>query len=200
MTRSALRILPFILILASCLGVVAPATAAPHSSHSKLAAKEAAHKSSGKKSEEKKAQPVQLASYEDWGAFAAGAGKGKTCYALAQPKDRQPANLNRDPAYVFISTRPGENIRNEVSIIMGFPLKDGGDAQAEVGTESFELVSKGANAWVKNPAKEGELIAAMKKGSTLVVKAASTRGNVTTDTYSLHGVTQALERVAKECH
>jgi hypothetical protein len=163
---------------------------------------EAAHKPKPKKAEaeEQTAKPVEVATYGDWGAFVAEVGQDKTCYALAKPKDRAPANLKRDPAYVFISSRPSENVRNEVSIIMGFPMKDGGDAQAEVGTVTFELISKGKNAWVKNPAKEGELIETMKKGAKLIVKASSIRGNMTTDSYSLSGLAQALERVAKECH
>lgn len=188
MIRLAIRILPAALVLACGIDAPTPAMAAHHT-------KESSHKSG----EDQKTKPVEIATYGDWGAFLAGAGKGKTCYALAQPKDRAPANLHRDPAYIFISSRPGENIRDEVSIIMGFPMKDGGDAQAEVGDASFELVSKGSNAWVKNPAKEGELIDAMKKGAKLTVKAASARGNMTTDSYSLHGLSQALERVEKEC-
>lgn len=191
MIRLVLCILPILLAFACGIGVLAPATAAtPHKSSAKKTEAQA---------EDQKAKPVQIATYGDWGAFLAEAGKEKTCYALAQPKDREPAKLKRDPAYVFISSRPGENIRNEVSIIMGFPMKDGGDAQADVGSASFELISKGTNAWVKNPAKEAELIGAMKKGAKLIVKAASARGNVTTDSYSLSGLSQALDRVQKEC-
>ncbi len=191
--RLVFFVLPVFLTFACGLGAVTPAVAATH--------KASANKANAKKSEaeEQKAKPVQVATYGDWGAFLAAAGKDKTCYALAQPKDREPAKLKRDPAYIFISSRPSENIRNEISIIMGFPMKDGGDAQAEVGTASFELISKGTNAWVKNPAKESELIEAMKKGAKLVIKAASVNGNVTTDSYSLSGLSQALERASKEC-
>ena len=39
----------------------------------------------------------------------------------------------------------------------------------------------------------------MRKGSRLVVKAPSKRGNVTTDSYSLAGFSQALDKVAKSC-
>jgi len=187
MIRLPFRILPTVLLLACSSIVLVPAALAK------------SHRSSEKKSEEAKPKPVPIATYGDWGAFLAGSGKTKTCYALAQPKERQPDNLHRDPAYIFISSRPGENIHNEVSIIMGFPMKDGGDGEATVGSATFELVSKGSNAWVKNPAKEGELIAAMKKGAKLLVKAASTHGRMTTDSYSLHGLSQALERVDKEC-
>jgi len=145
-------------------------------------------------------KPVQVASYGNWGAFlAVQSGKRKTCYVLAQPKDRAPSSLKRDPAYIFISSRPAENVHNEISFIMGFPMKDNGDAQADIGGTQFELISKGTNAWVKNPAQEGQFIEAMKKGAKLTIKAASAKGNMTTDSYSLAGLSQALDRVQKEC-
>jgi outer membrane biosynthesis protein TonB len=144
--------------------------------------------------------PVAVGSYGDWNAMTAhGQGKDKTCYALAEPKDRQPAKLQRDKGYIFISSRPGEGVRNEVAIILGFPLKDGGAASAEIDGAAFELVTKGTNAWVKNPAKEKEFVDALRSGSKLVVKAPSTKGNVTTDIYSLKGLSDALGRVQKEC-
>ena len=190
MIRSSIRVLTVALAFAYGFGL-APAMAAPSHKH--------ASKKTTAKHSEAKAKPEQVATYGDWGAFVAESGKSKTCYALAQPKDREPKDLKRDPAYIFISTRPGENIRNEVSIIMGFKMKDGGDAEAKVGNTSFELISKGSNAWVKNPAKEDEMIEAMKKGAKLTVKAPSARGNMTTDSYSLSGLRQALDRVKKEC-
>ena len=143
-------------------------------------------------------KPSQLASYGDWGVFLAQGEKSKTCYALATPKDRAPHGLQRDPAYVFISNRPGENVREEVSIIMGFPMKEGG-GRAEIAGSGFALIAKGANAWIKNQAEEAKFVDALKKGSKLVVKASSLRGHVTTDSYSLAGLAQALERVEKEC-
>lgn len=142
--------------------------------------------------------PTAIGTYGDWNAMAAH-GQGKTCYALAEPKDRQPGKLQRDKAYIFISTRPGEGVRNEVAIILGFPLKDGGAASAEIDGASYELVTKGNNAWVKNPAKEKEFVDAMRNGSKLVIKAPSIKGNVTTDTYVLKGLSDALARVLKEC-
>ena len=144
-------------------------------------------------------KPVLVATSGDWTVYVAQGGKDRTCYALSQPKDRQPSTLKRDPAFVFISTRPAENVKNEVSVIMGFPLKDGGDASAEIGDNSFDLVARGTSAWIKNAAEEGQFIDALKKGGRLVVKAPSAKGNVTTDSYSLSGLSQALEQVAKKC-
>jgi len=143
-------------------------------------------------------KPSKLANYGDWGVFLAQSDKSKTCYALATPKNRAPAGLKRDPAYFFISNRPGENVREEVSVIMGFPMKEGG-GRAEIAGSGFALVATGANAWIKNQAEEATFVDALKKGSKLIVKASSLKGHVTTDSYSLAGLAQALERVEKEC-
>jgi invasion protein IalB len=181
-------------------------TAASKDSKAKSSETKADAKKSGSKKKDAKdgdhksgAKPVLIANYGDWGAFLAQSGKEKTCYALASPKDRLPSSLQRDPAYVFISSRPAENVRNEVSIIMGFPMKDGAEARAEIGNTGFDLVAKGPNAWVKNPAEEAQFIEAMKKSAKLTVKASSIKGNTTTDSYSLTGFSQAVERVLKEC-
>lgn len=158
-----------------------------------------ARASNGAAGDKDAGKPVQIASFGDWGAFLAAGGKEKTCYALAQPKERAPDKLKRDPAYVFISNRPRENIHNEVSIMMGFPMKNGGEAEADVSGTSFDLISKGTNAWIKNPAQEAEFIKALKKSAKLIVKATSIKGHVTTDSYSLAGLSQALDSVEREC-
>lgn len=170
------------------------ACAGPASSKTKAAKPAAKAEQSGAAT----GKPSQLATYGDWGVFLAQGEKSKTCYALATPKNRAPPGLKRDPAYVFISNRPGENVREEVSIIMGFPIKEG-SGRAEIAGSGFALIAKGANAWIKNLAEEAKFVDALKKGSKLIVKASSLRGHVTTDSYSLAGLAQALERVEKEC-
>ena len=140
-----------------------------------------------------------VATFNDWAAYTAQTGKSKICYALSQPKQRTPANLKDTPAYVFVSFRPAENVKNEVATVLGFATKDGGPASAAIGGTSYDLVTKGPNAWVKNPAEEGQVIATMSKGQTLTVSTTSMRGNKTGDRYSLSGFGQALERARKEC-
>lgn len=145
-------------------------------------------------------KPEQLATFGDWGAYLAQAGKDKTCYALGQPKSREPkAKLKDTSAYIFISSRPGENVRNEVAINLGYGTKDGSAASADIDGDGWELITKGTNAWVKDQSKEKEFVGALRGGSKLVVKAASSKGTTTTDTYTLKGLSDALARVAQEC-
>lgn len=136
----------------------------------------------------------------DWGIYIAGAGPTKQCYTAAKPQDRAPGNLQRDPAYFFISTRPAENVRNEISIIMGFPVKaDKPAPEIQIGNEKFVMASQGPHLWVKEAARNNALVEAMRRGTKLTIKATSLRGNLTTDTYSLAGIGGALDRVKKEC-
>lgn len=145
------------------------------------------------------AAPALIAQYGDWGVYVSQAPKTKICYALSQPKDRQPGGLKRDPGYFFISTRPGENVRNEVSVIVGFTIKDGADATVDIGGASFPFFTKNDGAWMKNAAEEARLIEALRKGRDFTIKSTSQRGNATNDRYSLSGIGQALDRVAQEC-
>ncbi len=140
-----------------------------------------------------------IGQYGDWGVYV-GQGGGKNCFALSQPKDRQPAGLKRDPAYMFISTRPGDNVRNEFSVIVGFPLKEDADPSVQIGTDSYILYARKDGAvWIRNVAEETKLIDTLRKGRDLVMKITSIRGNETIDRYSLSGLAQALDRVAQEC-
>lgn len=145
------------------------------------------------------AQPTLLGQYADWGAYTAAPDGKKVCFSIAKPKSSttNPAGRKRDPAYVFISTRPSENVRNEVSVVIGYPFK--GDASAEIGTTKFAMYTQNDGAWIKNVAEEARLIDAMRKGADMTVRGTSTRGTQSTDTYSLKGLTQAMDRVAQEC-
>jgi len=144
------------------------------------------------------AQPVSLGEFKDWQAFQNGTGKSKSCFAITSPKERRP-RLERDPATLFITRRPGEGVRDELSMITGFPMKDGGEATLTVGRTDFDLYTKGSNAWIKNAAQGTAVISAMRKSRTLVFEGDSKRGRTTTDRYSLAGMPQALEAITKGC-
>ena len=146
-------------------------------------------------------QPTLLGQYGDWGAYTASPGGKKVCFALAKPSASTtlPPNRPRDPAFLFVSTRPAEKVKEEVSVIIGYPFKPNSDASAEIGTANFAMYTQADGAWIKNAAEEARMVDAMRKGSDLVVKGESGRGTKTTDSFSLKGIDQALRRVAQEC-
>jgi hypothetical protein len=146
-------------------------------------------------------QPTLLGQFGDWGAYTAVPGGRKVCFALAKPASSatNPPNRPRDPAFLFVSTRPSEKVRDEVSIIIGYPFRPNSDATVDVGSASFGLYTQNDGAWIKNAAEEAKMVEAMRKGADAVVKGVSGRGTQTTDTFSLKGLAQALDRVAQEC-
>jgi invasion protein IalB len=155
--------------------------------------------------QDKKKEPTDqatlLGQFGDWGAYKASPGGKEVCFALSKPTSAvtDPAGRNRDPSYAFISTRPSEKVKNEVSVIVGYPQKPNVDATATIGTANYVMYTQNDGAWVKNAAEEAQMVDAMRKGSDLVIKSQSTRGTKTTDTYSLKGVSEALDKVAAEC-
>jgi hypothetical protein len=146
-------------------------------------------------------QAVLLGQFDGWGAYKAAPGGKMVCFALAKPSSAttEPAGRPRDPSYAFISTRPAEKVKNEVSVIVGYTQKPNHDASATIGSVSYVMYTQNDGAWVKNAAEEVHMVDAMRKNSDLVVKSESGRGTKTTDTYSLKGLAQAIDKVAEEC-
>ena len=145
--------------------------------------------------------PTLLAQFDAWGAYTASPGGRKICFAIAQPatSETNPPKRPRDPIYAFISTRPNEKVREEVSIIIGYAFRANSEATVEIGGSNFSLYTQRDGAWTKNAADERRLLSAMRQGASMVVKGVSGRGTQTTDTFSLPGLAQALERIGQEC-
>ena len=146
-------------------------------------------------------QPTLLGTYGDWGAYTAMPGGRKICFALAKPTNSEtvPPNRARDPAYMFVSSRPAEKVKDEVSIVIGYGFKRDTDATLLLGNASYAMYTLDDGAWIKNAAEEPHLVDAMRKGNDVTIKGTSARGTSTTDVFSLKGLAQALDKIGEEC-
>lgn len=147
------------------------------------------------------AEPTLIGQFGTWGAYTATPNGKKVCFALAKPSSSKtnPPNRPRDPAYAFVSTRPAEKVTNEVSIMIGYTLKPGSESTLEVGGASYAMYTQGDGLWIKNAAEEERMVDAMRKSADVTVKGVSAKGTETTDTFSLKGLAQALDRLAQDC-
>jgi len=183
----------------------APKPAAPAAAPNPAAQKPAAPKPAAPAAQPAAANPAAgatlLGQFGDWGAYTANPGGKKVCFALGKPNSSttNPPGRPRDPAFLFVSTRPSEKVKEEVSVIIGYPFKNGSEAAVQVGPTNFALYTQNDGAWIKNAAEEARMVESMKKGADAVVKGESGRGTKTTDTFSLKGLDQALTRIAQEC-
>ena len=203
---SVRRILTFLVASVVVCGIAIPAqaqSAAPNAA--KGAAKPAAAKPDTKPAPAAaptaSAEPTLIGQFGTWGAYTATPSGKKVCFALAKPSSSKtnPPNRPRDPAYVFVSTRPAEKVINEVSVMIGYTLKPGSESTLEVGGASYAMYTQGDGLWIKNAAEEERMVEAMRKAADVTVKGVSAKGTETTDTFSLKGLAQALDRLAQDC-
>ena len=137
--------------------------------------------------------------YKDWESFVLLQEGNKVCFAQSIPVVRAPKKLKRDESRLFVSFRPAENIKNEVSVTNGYEFKSKAPVAAKSGKKSYDLFSKGRFAWVVDNKDQTKLITTMKKASRLMIVGNSAKGTQTTDHYSMMGFTKAYNTAKKSC-
>ena len=140
-----------------------------------------------------------LGKFKDWESFVLLQNENRICFAQSIPVIRAPKKLKRDPSRLFVSFRPAENIKNEVSVTNGYEFQPKAPVTAKSGKKAYNLFSKGRFAWVVDNEDETKLIVTMKKASRLMIVGNSDKGNQTTDHYSMMGFTKAYNIAKKSC-
>ena len=140
-----------------------------------------------------------LGKFKNWESFALSQEGNKICFAQSVPVVRAPKKLKRDPSRLFVSFRPAENIKNEISVTNGYEFKLKTPVAAKSGKKTYDLFSKGRFAWVVDNEDEKKLITTMKKASRLMIIGNTDKGDQTTDHYSMLGFTKAYSSAKKNC-
>ena len=152
-----------------------------------------------------KDKPTTLGAFKSWTAYAAGTGDSKTCYTLAQPQSSLPKHAKRDPIFFLVSDWPARKTKGETEVVPGYKYKDGSKVTVEIGSDKFAFFTKNdgqggdGTAWIEDLSSEGRMVDAMRRGSQMTVTGTSARGTLTRDTYSLGGISQALDAIHKAC-
>ena len=140
-----------------------------------------------------------IGKFKDWESFVLTQDGNKICFAQSVPVLRAPKKLKRDPSRLFVSFRPAENIKNEISVTNGYEFKLKTPVTAKSGKKSYDLFTKGRFAWVVDNEDETKLIKTMQKASRLMIVGNSDKGEQTTDHYSMMGFTKAYNVTKKSC-
>ncbi|RYC04635.1 invasion associated locus B family protein [Ciceribacter ferrooxidans] len=139
--------------------------------------------------------PTRIEQFKAWGAYSYKSNGGTVCYVLSVPTAKEPPAVDHGDIFFIVSQRPGQNISYEPQAMMGYKLKDGSKVNVTIDSKNFVMFTKDKAAWVENAAEEPALVAAMKGGSSMTVKATSARGTPTSYTYSLSGISAALSKI-----
>ncbi|MEM6812153.1 MAG: invasion associated locus B family protein [Pseudomonadota bacterium] len=144
-------------------------------------------------------EPRLIGTYGDWSAYVFMENGNKVCYMASQPKTAQGNYTKRGEIFALVTHRPAENTKNVFSYTTGYPYKDNSNVDVTIDARKFTLFTQGDTAWTADAASDNQLTNAIKQGNKMVVKGTSTRGTLTTDTFSLKGSTKAHQRISQEC-
>ncbi len=142
--------------------------------------------------------PRSAGKYKNWESFVAETDKGKICFAQTIPTKRAPAAVKRNKSKLFVTFRPSEEIKDEVSLTSGHDYKTS-SVTASSGKRRYSFFSQKDFAWLLDDQEEKKFIQLMKKATDIIVKARTTKGAETTDHYSMMGFTKAYNTAKKTC-
>ncbi len=143
--------------------------------------------------------PRSTGKYKNWESFIVETDKGKICFAQTVPTKRAPSSIQRGKSKLFVTFRPSENIKDEVSLTSGHDYKSS-TVTAASGKKRYSFFSQKNFAWLLDDQEERNFIKLMKRATNVIVKARTTKGAETTDHYSMMGFTKAYNTAKKTCN
>lgn len=143
--------------------------------------------------------PTLIGNYGDWAAYSFTENGSKVCYMVGQPKKAEGNYSKRGDVFALLTHRPAEKTTNVFSYITGYTYKKGSDVTINVNNTKFTLFTQKDMAWTQDQETDNKLKDAIRKGSKMIVKGSSSRGTLTTDTFSLKGSGGAHDAINKAC-
>lgn len=141
----------------------------------------------------------EIGSFKDWAAYAEGEGKNLACMAVSKPIKAQGKYKKRGDIFAVITHLPGQDKWNEFSIVAGYNYKPESNPDVVIGDFNVQLFTSGSRAWSFSPNDDEKIIKQLKSSMRMTVVGTSSRGTITTDTYSLLGFTKAFQKITETC-
>jgi hypothetical protein len=145
--------------------------------------------------------PTSLGASGDWEAFTYEAEGSKVCYVYSQPKKSEASKktAGRGPIYFMVTHWPGKKVKAQPSTFIGYTFKEGTDVKLTIDTRDFILYPVDNMAWTDKVETERAILTAMKSGKTMSVSGTSSKGTLTKDSYSLSGISAAMDTIDGAC-
>jgi len=141
----------------------------------------------------------ELAKFNDWSAFAEGEGKNLACMAVSKPKKAEGDYSRRGDVFAIVTHLPGQNKWNEFSIVAGYNFQPNSNPDVTIGDMKFQLFTSGSRAWSFSPSEDEKIVKFLKNSMKMKVVGTSSRGTITSDTYSLVGFSKAYQKINEAC-
>ncbi len=141
----------------------------------------------------------KVGKFKDWEAMVLVGNNGTVCFAQSKPVLQAPKANKRD-ARLFVTFRPSDKIKDEISITPGYEFNKQNSITAKSGKNKYTFdISQQGFAWIADNKIERKMIKTMKKGSRIMISGYNSSGSQTIDHYSLLGFTKAYNEAKKSC-
>ncbi len=144
-------------------------------------------------------EPKLLGTFGDWSAYSFIENEKNVCYILSSPKKAVGNYKKRGEIFALVTHRPAEKSFDVFSVMSGYDYKDDSTVTVMIDKQKFVLFSHNDSAWAPDAATDQRISKAMRKGKSMVVTGASSKGTSTTDTYGLKGTGAAFDMIGKAC-
>ena len=144
-------------------------------------------------------EPRLVGTFGEWATYSRFEGSQRICYALAKPKSKRPSNVNHGDVYFMVANWKSGAALEQPSLLTGFNMKTNIPPTARVGKSRVPMYVSQNEAFVEENSDEKRLVRSMRAGSRMQVEAVSTRGTQVTYSFSLSGVTAALQKARTAC-
>jgi len=144
-------------------------------------------------------EPRLIGTYGSWSAYVFTEDGKKVCYMASQPTSAEGNYTRRGDIFALVTHRPAEGTKDVFSYITGYTYKPGSDATVKIDGNTFTLFTQDETAWTPDAETDKKLAQAIRAGNSLIVKGTSSRGTLTTDTFSLKGSGAAHDAISQEC-
>jgi len=144
-------------------------------------------------------EPKREGTYKDWTSYSRSSGNDKSCYAITKAKTKSPSSVRHGDIYFMISNWRSGAATEQPSFLASYPLNPNIAPEAKVGSTEIDFYIADNEAFIDDVTDEKRLVRAMRSGSTMSVKAQSSRGTRVSYSFSLSGVTAALKKARDAC-
>ena len=111
----------------------------------------------------------EIGKYKDWRTMVLVEPTGTVCFAQSSPVLQAPKSNIRD-ARLFVTFRPAEKIKDEISASPGYEFNRNNSVIATSGKNKikFDIIQQGF-AWIADSKIEKKMVKVMKKGSRIMI-------------------------------
>ena len=137
-----------------------------------------------------------LGMFESWGAFRDPA--VPRCYAIAMADKPRGAKVDFQ-AYADVGHWPKRALRNQIHFRLSKRLAPNAAIRLKVDSQQFTLAGGGGDAWAADRRMDAAIVAAMRSGKAMRVRARAADGREVNDYYALPGAASAIDAAALGC-